>query len=145
MRHCPPRADSLYPGAREALTALSEAGATLAVWSNKPQHLCEKVFADLGLTASFAAVVGTSADVPLKPDTTGLDRALALAGSDVAHACFVGDSDLDYEAARRAGVPYIMVAHGYGDYDQSWPGATTVAGFSGISSAVRSLLPGLTA
>lgn len=138
----PTPADSLYPGVRDALAALEAAGIALAVWSNKTQPLCEKIFADLGLTRRLAAVVGTSADVPLKPDTTGLDRALFLAGSDRAHACFVGDSDLDHEAARRAGVPFVMVTYGYGDYVRPWPGAVMVDDFAAVPGAVSALLGG---
>ena len=113
---------------------------TLAVWSNKPQYLCDKVFADLAMTDLFAAVVGTSDDVPLKPNPTGLDRALAAAGGSRATACFIGDSDVDYEAARRAAVPFVMVTHGYGDYARPWPGAVIVDGFGAVEAEVTRLL-----
>ncbi len=131
--------DCLYPGAREALAVLAGAGVALAVWSNKAGFLCDKVVSDLGLSSVFAAVVGTGPDVPLKPDTTGLDRALVLAGSARGACCFIGDSDLDHESARRAGVPFVMMTHGYGDYDRPWPDALTVDGFAAVPGAVRRL------
>ena len=136
----PTPADSLYPGVTRALTELTDEGIALAVWSNKPQHLCDKVFADLGMTGLFAGVVGTSDEVPLKPDPTGLDRALAAAGGGRSACCFVGDSDADHESARRAGVPFVMITHGYGDYARSWDGAVMVDRFAAVPDAVRTLL-----
>ncbi len=136
----PTPADSLYPGVRAAIALLRDEGVAIAVWSNKAQHLCDKIFADLGMTDMLAAVVGTSDEVPLKPDVTGLDRALAAAGSARGACCFVGDSDLDHESARRAGVPFVMVTHGYGDYTRPWAGATMVDGFAAVPGVVRALL-----
>lgn len=41
--------DLPFPGVRAALAALDAAGAGLAICSNKPQFLCEKILGDLGL------------------------------------------------------------------------------------------------
>lgn len=107
--------DSLYPGVREGLARLARRGITLAICSNKPQNLCEKVVRDLDLAPMFGAVVGTGPDVPLKPDVTGLDRALALTRGARARGVFVGDSAVDHELASRANMPFILVTYGYGD------------------------------
>lgn len=136
----PTPTDILYPGVSRALAELAGRGVALAVWSNKVQHLCDKVFTDLGMTDAFAAIVGSSDDVPLKPDTTGLDRALSAAGSSRSTCCFVGDSDSDYDSARRASVPFVMITHGYGDYTRPWPGAVMVDGFGQASVEVARLL-----
>ena len=136
----PTPAESLYDGAMDVLFDLGKRGIALAVWSNKPQYLCDKIFADLGMTDLFAAVVGTSDEAPLKPDPTGLDRALAVAGSARSACCFVGDSDADYQAAMRAGVPFVLVTHGYGDYTLEYPGATAVDGFAAVTKPVTSIL-----
>jgi phosphoglycolate phosphatase len=132
--------DSLFPGVREGLAALRAAGTDLAIWSNKPQALCDKVVADLALAGLFAAVVGTSAHVPLKPDPIGFDRALALAGGTRPHACFVGDSEADYAAARAVGVPVIMATWGYGEPGAAWAGACRVDAFHEIPPIVARLL-----
>lgn len=133
---------SLYPHARQALSALGERGIGLAVCSNKPQHLCEKVLGDLQLAGFFAAVVGTGPGVPLKPDPAGLALALSRAGGSSARACYVGDSELDHELARRARVPFVMLTHGYGDYDRDWPGTVRVGGFATLAATVGNLLVG---
>jgi phosphoglycolate phosphatase len=109
----PPK--SLYEGVEQGLRALKADDVGLAVWSNKPQALCEKVLTELGLSDLFDAVVGTARDVPHKPNPTGFDRALMLAGGERATSCFVGDTAIDHASARRVGVPFIWVTYGYGD------------------------------
>jgi len=129
----------LYPGAREALRALADQGATLAVWSNKPQGLCDKVVGDLGLSSLFVAVVGTGPAIPLKPNTAGFDTVLRRTGGERRRCCLVGDTAHDQAAAAAAGVPFVMVAHGYGAFDQNWPGARLVDGFDALPDAIASI------
>jgi len=119
----PPK--SLYAGVEGGLRALKADGVGLAVWSNKPQALCEKVLVELGLSNLFDAVVGTAREVPHKPDPAGFDRALMLAGGQRTASCFVGDTALDHACAQRARVPFIWVTYGYGD---AAPADTLVAG-----------------
>lgn len=130
---------SLYPGAREALVGLKRAGFGLAVWSNKPQELCDKVIAELGLAPLFETVVGTGPDGPLKPDLTGLD--LALRGESRARCCSVGDSEPDWQAAQAAGMRLVLMTLGYGDYAREWPGAVFCDRFSDLPGIVEDLLP----
>jgi phosphoglycolate phosphatase len=130
----------LFPGVREGLAAVAELGFGLAVWSNKPQALCDKVVDELGLSRLFDAVVGTAADVPLKPDTTGFDRALTIGGGCRARSCLVGDSELDYRSAAAAGVPSVMVTYGYGEASADWPGAIRADRFSQVPAIVARLL-----
>lgn len=131
---------SLYPGVREGLRRLRRRGVGLAIFSNKPQHLCDKVMAELDLGGLFDAIVGTSAGVPLKPDPTGLDLALARAGGTRARCCFVGDSDGDHALALGAGIPLVMVGYGYGEAGRSWPGALAAADFATVPDLVADLL-----
>ena len=131
---------SLYPGVRHGLARLADSGVPLGVWSNKPQALCEKVMDDLDLTRLLGAIVGTGPEVPLKPDLTGLDRALARMGESRAAAVFVGDSEVDHEAARRAGVPFVMVTYGYGDRARAYPGARLADSFDEAISIVMALI-----
>lgn len=130
--------DCLYPGAREALGALTARGFALGVWSNKLQALCDKTLAELGVAELFGAIVGTGPEAPPKPDPTGFNLALSRAGGRRERCVYVGDSELDHQVAKIAGVPMVMMTHGYGGYD--------VAGVSsppGVAAAAFSELPGL--
>ena len=54
-------ADTVYDGVFEGMARLAAAGFTMAICSNKPQALCEKVLADTGLDAFITAAVGGDA------------------------------------------------------------------------------------
>ena len=136
----PTPASSLYPNVRESLATLRDLKFGLAVWSNKPQQLCEKVLSDLELADYFAAIVGTGPGTPLKPDPAGLDRAFAEAGASRARSCYIGDSELDHEVARCAGVPFVMLTYGYGDYSRVRPGAFVADSFAAVPAIVASVL-----
>jgi phosphoglycolate phosphatase len=129
---------SLYPGVRRGLRALNDAGVGVAVWSNKPQSLCDKVLADLNLSDLCCAIVGTGPAVPHKPDPTGYDLALTKAGGDRGASCMVGDTLLDHAAARNVHAPFVWVSYGYGE---TAPGDAHVANdFAAAASIVIQLL-----
>jgi phosphoglycolate phosphatase len=108
---------SLFPGVRETLKRLSARGHVLSICSNKPQHLCEKVLGELQITEYFEAVVGTQKGSPHKPDPAHLDRTLRLVGGERVECHYIGDSEVDLALSVRAGVPFVCVSYGYGDFD----------------------------
>ena len=128
--------DSLYPGAEAAIAELGRRGVRLALFSNKPQHLCEKVLGELGLADRFAAIVGSGPGAPHKPDPTGLRLALSLSGGVAERACYVGDTALDQEAARRCGMQIVMVAWGYGEPDGNAPAPPLARDFEEVPDLV---------
>ncbi len=107
-------ADLAFPGVSDALAALAAGGVAMAICSNKPQHLCEKILADLDLAGHFAAIVGARPDLPRKPAPDGARLALAALGADPAVTLYVGDSPVDVATARAAGLPLALVDWGYG-------------------------------
>jgi len=132
--------DCLYPGVQEGLERLRSRGVRLALWSSKTQALCEKVMKELGLAPLFDAIVGTSAQVPLKPNPTGLNLALSRAGGTRSRSCFIGDSEADYECGRAAGVPIIMLTYGYGAPGRIYPGAWLADRFAEVPPIVEAIL-----
>jgi phosphoglycolate phosphatase len=136
---------SLYPGVRDGLAALHRAGVVLALFSNKPQRLCDKVIEELGLAPLFGGVVGTGPGIPLKPDPAGLDLALARAGGDRRRCCYVGDSEADRELASRAGVPLVMATWGYGEAGCDRSGVRVAEDFAAVPPLVLGLLTPLAA
>ena len=107
-------ADLAFPGVSDALAALASDGVAMAICSNKPQHLCEKILADLDLARHFASIVGARPDLPRKPAPDGAQLALAALGADPATTLYVGDSPVDVATARAAGLPVALVDWGYG-------------------------------
>ncbi len=106
--------DLPFPGVRETLAALHAAGIGLAICSNKPQFLCEKILGDLGLTQHFRAIVGSAPDRPRKPAPDCAELALAALAGNVTDTLYCGDSTIDIATARAVGLPVALVAWGYG-------------------------------
>lgn len=106
--------DVLFPGVAGAIGALSARGIGMAICSNKPQGLCEKILGDLGIADHFAAIVGSTADRPRKPDPASALLALGAVGGRVEATLFCGDSAIDVETAAAAGITACLVGWGYG-------------------------------
>ncbi len=97
-----------YPGVPEVLAG---AGRALAVLTNKPAPLARRILDGLGLAPRFAALVG-GGDAPPKPDPAGARALLARAGVLPGDAVLVGDSRVDAETARNAGMGFVAVTWG---------------------------------
>jgi len=106
--------DLAFPGVAEALAALAAAGIRMAICSNKPQPLCEKILDDLDLARHFTVIIGARPDLPRKPAPDGARLALAALGADPEATLYVGDSPVDVATANAAGMPLALVTWGYG-------------------------------
>jgi HAD superfamily hydrolase (TIGR01549 family) len=107
----------LYPGIPEALTALGER-ATLAIATNKPEHLSRLLLDALGIGQHFVTVVGGDTASAPKPSEVVMEAALNAAGLDRASldAVFhVGDTAGDMKLARNAKISGVWAAWGYVD------------------------------
>jgi phosphoglycolate phosphatase len=109
--------DALFAGVVDGLRALSDCGFDLAICSNKPQMLCDKVLHDTALAGHFRVVVGGQAGLRPKPATDLLDHTLSLLARSAKQCVYVGDSELDHETASARGVPFHFVTYGYADPD----------------------------
>ena len=102
-----------YAGIPELLEALAARGVTLAVASNKFQAGTEKLIRSYFPTIPFAEIFGQRAGVPLKPDPAVVEEILAACGIDRSEALYVGDSGIDIETARAAGLRSVGVTWGF--------------------------------
>jgi phosphoglycolate phosphatase len=109
----------MLDGAAGAIHALHDAGYALAIVSQKLRYRLEEVLLREGLLDAFAAVLGDG-DVPeFKPDPRGLLLAIQRVGSTPERSVYVGDTPIDAETARRAGVAFIAVLTGPSPQDES--------------------------
>jgi phosphoglycolate phosphatase len=102
-----------FPGAVEALEALAAEGATLAICTNKREHLSRKLLQELDLTRYFAGLAGRDTFPVSKPHPGHLIGTIGLAGGPE-RAIMVGDSDIDVMTANAADIPIVMARFGYG-------------------------------
>ncbi len=110
-----------YDGIPETLAALKARGCHLAVVSNKmmaaTQELCHHFFPD---TIEVAIGEDEAAGIRRKPapDTVfAAMRELTGTATVSSSAVYVGDSDVDIQTARNAGLPCISVLWGFRDRD----------------------------
>ncbi|GGE27700.1 phosphoglycolate phosphatase [Gemmobacter megaterium] len=100
-----------YPGVLAALSSLRSAGYVIGVCTNKPIVATQRILADLGLADHMAAVVGGDSLEVKKPDPAPLRLAFDRLGRRA--LVYVGDSEVDAETARAAGVPFALFTRGY--------------------------------
>jgi phosphoglycolate phosphatase len=103
----------LYPGVREALDQLHGAGVPMAVLTNKPVRFSTQMLEGLGLNLHFFRVYGGNSFPEKKPNPMGLDALIAESRADRDRTVMVGDSAVDVETARNAGVRACGVRWGF--------------------------------
>ncbi|MBI4354182.1 MAG: HAD-IA family hydrolase [Candidatus Omnitrophica bacterium] len=105
----------LYPSAVETLQYFR--GRTQVVITNKPDPFAKQLLEGLGVERYFASIIATGGAYPKKPDPTAirqLTTRMRCAPSDV---LMVGDSLIDVETGRNAGVFTVILAHGFQDHE----------------------------
>jgi phosphoglycolate phosphatase len=103
----------LFPGVAQALDRFEAAGFAFAVCTNKGEYLSILLLTALGVSDRFRAICGKDTFAVSKPDGKAVLQTIARAGGDRARAVMVGDSKIDIDAARNAGVPVVAVDFGY--------------------------------
>jgi phosphoglycolate phosphatase len=112
---------TVYPGVAEALAAIqnsasqSQNGAPrkLAVLSNKPVVPSKAIVDALGLGQFFSQIYGGNSFPTKKPDPEGARRLLEEYGLQPQHAAIIGDSHVDVNTGRNAGMVTIGVTYGF--------------------------------
>ncbi|WP_308242412.1 HAD family hydrolase [Prevotella merdae] len=105
-----------YEGVMPMLEELQRRGKKVAVVSNKfyaaTQELCHHFFGDLVTVA-----IGEREDIRKKPAPDTVIEALRQLNATAEESVYIGDSDVDIDTARNAGMPCISVLWGFRDKD----------------------------
>lgn len=105
-----------YEGVMPMLEELQRRGKKVAVVSNKfyaaTQELCHHFFGDLVTVA-----IGEREDIHKKPAPDTVIEALRQLNATAEESVYIGDSDVDIDTARNAGMPCISVLWGFRDKD----------------------------
>ncbi|MBP3482950.1 MAG: HAD family hydrolase [Alistipes sp.] len=102
-----------YEGIPELLRELAARGIAVAVASNKFQAGTAKLIAKFFPDVPFVAVLGQRVGIPLKPDPQIDEEIMAAAGVAPSECLHVGDSGVDMQTARAAGVRSAGVTWGF--------------------------------
>lgn len=113
----------LYPGVEETLTQFAKAGKKMAIVTNKPESLTlrlldEMRLGDASLRQYFPVVVGGDTLANRKPSPEPVQAAMKATGATTQTAVMIGDSPIDAEAGRAAGIFTIGLTYGFRGKDE---------------------------
>jgi len=106
-----------YEGILPMMQSLKEQGLRLAIISNKPDRAVQEL-SDAFFPGLLELSVGESPSVRRKPAPDTVLTAASQIGLSVDQCVYVGDSEVDLETARNAGMDCISVTWGFRDEAQ---------------------------
>ncbi len=101
----------LFPLVKEGLDRLP--WARFAVVSNKPERFSRRILEGLGVGSRFRIILGGDSTQKRKPDPEALYRAMDFCKAAASETAMVGDSPLDIQAGKSAGVTTCGVLGGF--------------------------------
>lgn len=102
-----------YPGIREAIEGLAEQGHVLSILTNKPVRISRDIISALNSDKLFFRIYGADSFAAKKPDPIGVNTLLEESNIAVDDSLLVGDSGVDVQTARNAGIRCCGVAWGF--------------------------------
>ena len=103
---------TLYPGVRDSLDRLRAAGQRMAVLTNKPVEVSRAILSGLGVGVHFFQVYGGDSFEYRKPNPIGVEALIRDAGAARGRTLMAGDSSVDIQTARNAGVKSCGLTYG---------------------------------
>ncbi len=113
-----PTGTVVYPGITDLLELLQSRGYPLAVLSNKPHPFTAAMVSRMFPTIRFSSVLGQRPGIPHKPDPAGALEISAALQRLPENCAVIGDSTMDIETARSAGMRAIAVTWGFHDRER---------------------------
>ena len=103
----------LINGVKEFLKWCKEKNISMAVCTNKQEHLAIDLLKKIGIYDYFEYVAGHDTFDFCKPDPRHLTNIIEILGGDIKKSLMFGDSEADANAARAASIPVILLENGY--------------------------------
>ena len=107
---------TLYPSALEVLEYFT-LRSKQAVITNKPNPFARELLNALGVADYFVEILAGGSDYPRKPDPAAARSVMERYGVAPEETLLVGDSLIDLETGRNAGVFTVIVAQGFAQKD----------------------------
>ena len=103
----------LIKGVKEFLMWCKDQNISMAVCTNKQEHLSNDLLKKIGIYDFFEYVAGSNTFDYCKPDPRHLTSVVEILDGDLNKTIMIGDSETDANAAKAAEIPVILLENGY--------------------------------
>ena len=104
---------TLINGVKEFLNWCKNQNISMAVCTNKQEHLSNDLLKKIGIYHYFEYVAGSDTFDYCKPDPRHLTSVVEILDGDIQKSIMIGDSETDANAAKAAEIPIILLEDGY--------------------------------
>ena len=104
---------TLIKGVKNFLIWCKDQNISMAVCTNKQEHLSNDLLKKIGIYDFFEYVAGSDTFDYCKPDPRHLTSVVEILDGDVNKTIMIGDSETDANAAKAAEIPVILLENGY--------------------------------
>ena len=104
---------TLINGVKDFLIWAKEKNISMAICTNKQEHLAIDLLKKIGIYDFFEYVAGHNTFDYCKPDPRHLTSVIEILDGDIKKSLMIGDSETDANAAKEAGIPVILLEDGY--------------------------------
>ncbi len=104
---------TLINGVENFLKWCKEKKISLAVCTNKQEHLAVDLLKKIGIYNYFEYVAGSNTFDYCKPDPRHLTNIIEILSGNINKSLMIGDSEIDANAAKSAYLPIILLENGY--------------------------------
>ena len=105
----------LINGVKDFLKWCKSKNISMAVCTNKQEHLAIDLLKKIGINSYFEYVAGCNTFDYCKPDARHLTSVIEIMGGDNKKSIMIGDSEVDAQSAMNASLPFILLENGYTD------------------------------
>jgi phosphoglycolate phosphatase len=106
-----------YDGIADLLEELQSRETAMALLTNKPLDQSNRILDAFGLSKHFRWLVGGDGPWPRKPQPDGIRFLMQQASAGAGETVLIGDSTIDLQTARNAGVRICLARYGFGFAD----------------------------
>ena len=103
----------LIEGVKDFLDWCKDQKISLAVCTNKPEHLAVDLLKKINIYDYFEYIAGSNTFDYCKPDPRHITSIIEILNGDIKKSIMIGDSETDANAAKAADVPFILLENGY--------------------------------
>ncbi len=104
---------TLINGVKNFLSWCKNENISMAVCTNKTEHLAVDLLKKIGIYDYFEYVAGYNTFEYCKPDPRHITTIIEILNGEISKSVMIGDSETDAKAAKAAEIPMILLEDGY--------------------------------